>query len=67
MTERLSINADLFADMRSQFDTVLNSLVQLTESDDESEITLKLKLLKEYKDEGGPDRQGICAKSTNRF
>ena len=61
MAERLSINADLFADMRSQFDTVLNSLVQLTESDDESEITLKLKLLKEYKDEG------IYAKSTNRF
>lgn len=55
MTEPLSINSDIFADMRSQFDSVLNSLVQLTEASDEAELTLKLKLEKEYSDDGEPE------------
>lgn len=50
MTEQLSINSDIFSNLREQFDIVLNSLISLTGSSDEAELTLKLKLNKEYPD-----------------
>lgn len=50
MADKLSINSDIFAVMREQFDVVLQSLVALTEGTDESEITLKVKLDKQIQE-----------------
>lgn len=50
MAEKLSISSDMFAVMRDQFDVVLQSLVALTEGAYEGEITLKVKLDKQIRE-----------------
>lgn len=57
MSEKLSINSELFDKMREQFDTMLGSIVQLLEAGDEGEISLKVaidkKFLMDEQDEDG--------------
>lgn len=48
MAEKLSINSEMFSNMRKQFDTVLNSIVQMLEAGDEGEINVKVNIDKRY-------------------
>lgn len=48
MSEKLSIDSELFDRMREQFDTMLSSIVKLLEAGDEGEITLKVGIDKSY-------------------
>jgi len=57
MPERLSINSEMFATMREQFDDILNSLIEQMEVIDDAEITVKLKLSKVLAE----DREKILA------
>lgn len=55
MEDKLSINSDIFVEMRDQFNVALRSLVTLVEASDEAELTLKIRLRKGYIDVGTPD------------
>jgi hypothetical protein len=48
VSEKLSINSELFEKMRDQFDTMLNSIVMLLEAGDEGELTLKVGVDKKF-------------------
>jgi len=48
MSEKLSIQSELFSTMREQFDTILNSIVKILEAGDEGEISIKVALDKKY-------------------
>jgi len=55
MPERLSINSEMFATMREQFDVILNSLTEQLSATDEAELSVKIKLRKEFTYEWNED------------
>lgn len=60
MSEKLSINSELFDEMREQFDVILVSIIKIMEAGDEGEIALKVEVDKKYlMDESDEDGNNI--------
>lgn len=65
MSQKLSIDSEVFDMLRNQFDTILNALVKQLGASDEGEINIKIKVDKSYSFE--PDLSGEGEAETQKL